>query len=106
MSLLSDLKLAAQILGLVILIITLVLALRRFTTNNTDNATQRLPSDNLATDHGVINRCLSLQCTMYYVGLLVIHTLFLLVGLFELRVMNGLFCEGCNVYIVWMCFTF
>ena len=60
MSLLSDLKLAAQILGLVILIITLVLALRRFTTNNTDNATQRLPSDNLATDHGVINRCLSL----------------------------------------------
>ena len=60
MSLLSDLKLAAQILGLVILIITLVLALRRFTTNNTDNATQRLPNDNLATDHGVINRCLSL----------------------------------------------
>ena len=55
MSLLSDLKLAAQILGLVILIITLVLALRRFTTNNTDNTTQRLLGDNLAVDHGVIN---------------------------------------------------
>lgn len=34
MSLLSDLKLAAQILGLAILIITLVLALRKFSTNN------------------------------------------------------------------------
>ena len=56
MSLLSDLKLAAQILGLVILIITLVLALRKFTTNNTDNAsTQRLPGDDLAGGHGVIN---------------------------------------------------
>ena len=55
MSLLSDLKLAAQILGLVIHIITLVLALRRFTTNNTDNATQRLPRDNLAANHGAIN---------------------------------------------------
>ena len=55
MSLLSDLKLAAQILGLVILIIALVLALRKFTTNNTDNATQRLPGDNLAGGHGVIN---------------------------------------------------
>nr|POF19756.1 hypothetical protein CFP56_46076 [Quercus suber] len=55
MSLLSDLKLAAQILGLVILIIALVLALRKFTTNNTDNATQRLPGDNLVGSHGVIN---------------------------------------------------
>nr|POE57030.1 hypothetical protein CFP56_02058 [Quercus suber] len=34
MSLLSDLKLAAQILGLAILIITLVLALRKFSTKN------------------------------------------------------------------------
>ncbi|XP_065619309.1 uncharacterized protein LOC136063207 [Quercus suber] len=55
MSLLSDLKLAAQILGLVILIIALVLTLRKFTTNNTDNATQRFPGDNLAGGHGVIN---------------------------------------------------
>ena len=56
MSLLSGLKLAAQILGLVILIITLVLALRKFTTNNTDHAsTQRLPGDDLAGGHSVIN---------------------------------------------------
>ena len=56
MSLLSGLKLAAQILGLVILIITLVLALRKFTTNNTDNAsTQSLPGDDLAGGHSVIN---------------------------------------------------
>ena len=55
MSLLSGLKLAAQILGLVILIIALVLALLKFTTNNTDNATQRLPVNKLAGGHGVIN---------------------------------------------------
>ena len=36
---------------------------------------------------------------MYYVGLLVIHALFLLVGLFELCVMNSLFCEVCSIYI-------
>ena len=34
----SDLKLAAQILGLVILIITLILTLRRLFTNNTATA--------------------------------------------------------------------
>ena len=53
-----DIKLAAQILGLVILIITLILALRRFLTNNsatttttataTATATQILPGGNLA----------------------------------------------------------
>ena len=44
----SDLKLAAQILGLVILIITLILTLRRLFTNNTATATQILPGGNLA----------------------------------------------------------
>ena len=39
MSLLSDVKLVAQILGLVILIITLILTLRRLFTNNTATAT-------------------------------------------------------------------
>ena len=54
-----DIKLAAQILGLVILIITLILALGRFLTNNsattttttataTATATQILPGGNLA----------------------------------------------------------
>ena len=51
MSLLLDLKLGAQILGLVILVITLVLTLRRLTTNST--ATQTLPGDNLADNNGV-----------------------------------------------------
>jgi membrane protein implicated in regulation of membrane protease activity len=40
MSLLLDVKFAAQILSLVILIIALILALRKFTTNN--NGTQML----------------------------------------------------------------
>ena len=47
MSLLSDLKLAAQILGLVILIITLVLALRKFTTNNMGSASLTLAEGNV-----------------------------------------------------------
>ena len=33
---------------------------------------------------------------MYYVGFPVIHAFFFIVGLFELRVMNSLFCEVCN----------
>lgn len=55
----SDIKLVAQILGLVILIITLILALRRFLTNNsattTATATQILPGGNLAVSDGVTN---------------------------------------------------
>ena len=53
----SDIKLAAQILGLVILIITLILALRRFLTNNSATATttQILPGGNLAGSDGVTN---------------------------------------------------
>ena len=47
MSLLSDLKLTAQILGLVILIITLVLALRKFTTNNMGSASLTLAEGNV-----------------------------------------------------------
>jgi len=47
MLLLSDLKLAAQILGLVILIITLVLALRKFTTNNMSSASLTLAEGNV-----------------------------------------------------------
>ena len=43
MSLLSDVKLAAQIFGLVILIITLIPTLRWLITNNTATATQILP---------------------------------------------------------------
>ena len=48
MSLLSDVKLAAQIFGLVILIFTLIPTLRRLFTNNTATATQILPGGNLA----------------------------------------------------------
>ena len=43
MSLLSDVKLAAQILSLVILIITLVLALLKIIANNYGGANQPLP---------------------------------------------------------------
>ena len=43
MSLLSDVKIAAQILSLVILIITLVLALLKIIANNNGGANQPLP---------------------------------------------------------------
>ena len=43
MSLLSDVKLAAQILSLVILIITLVLALLKIVANNNGGVNQQLP---------------------------------------------------------------
>ena len=55
MSFLSDVKLAAQILGLVILIITLILTLRRLLTNNTATNAQILPGGNLAGSDGVTN---------------------------------------------------
>ena len=48
MSLLSDVKLAAQILSLVILIITLVLVLLKIITKITGAANQQLPGDNHA----------------------------------------------------------
>ena len=48
MSLLSDVKLAAQILSLVILIITLVLALLKIVANNNGGVNQQLPGDNHA----------------------------------------------------------
>ena len=41
MPLLLDAKLAAQVLSLIILIIALILALRKFTTNNTGGGTKR-----------------------------------------------------------------
>ena len=55
MSFLSDVKLAAQVLGLVILIITLILTLRRLLTNNTATNAQILPGGNLAGSDGVTN---------------------------------------------------
>ena len=55
MALPSDLKLAAQILGLVILVITLILTFRRLLTNNTGSATHILPGRNLASGNGVIS---------------------------------------------------
>ena len=55
MSFLSDVKLAAQILGLVILIITLILTLRRLLTNNTATNAQIRPGGNLAGSYGVTN---------------------------------------------------
>jgi len=54
MSFLSDVKLAAQILGLVILIITLILTLRRLLTNNTATTAQILPGGNLASSDGAL----------------------------------------------------
>ena len=57
---LSDVKLAAQMLGLVILIITLILTLRRLLTNGTATNAQilpggNLPGSNLAGSDGVTN---------------------------------------------------
>ena len=55
MSLLSILILAAQIVNLLILIIALILALRKLTTNNTGSAIQALPEGNFAGTDGVTN---------------------------------------------------
>ena len=50
-TLLLSLKLGAQILSLVILIMALILVLRKFTTNNTGTGTQTLPGgDNSVTN--------------------------------------------------------
>ena len=49
MPLLLDAKLAAQVLSLIILIIALILALRKFTTNNTGGGTQTLPGGDSVT---------------------------------------------------------
>nr|POF09180.1 hypothetical protein CFP56_41178 [Quercus suber] len=49
MPLLLDAKLVAQVLSVIILIITLILALRKFTTNNTGRGTQTLPGGDSAT---------------------------------------------------------
>ena len=48
-------KLAAEILSLLVLIITLILAFRKLTTNNTGNAMQTLPEGNAASTDGVPN---------------------------------------------------
>ena len=49
MPLLLDAKLAAQVLSLIILIIALILALRKFTTNNAGSGTQTLPGGDSVT---------------------------------------------------------
>ena len=71
MSLLSNVKLVAQILGLVILIITLILTLRKFLTNNTATTTQILTGGNLARNNGVTN---SSQDNVQMIALNVINT--------------------------------
>ena len=55
MSFLSDVKLSAQIFGLVILIITLILTFRRLLANNTAINAQIIPGSNLAGSDGVTN---------------------------------------------------
>ena len=53
---LSIVKLAAEILSLLVLIIiALILAFRRLTTNDTGNAIQTLPEGNVASPDGVTN---------------------------------------------------
>ena len=71
MSLLSNVKLVAQILGLVILIITLILTLHKLLTNNTAAATQILSGGNLAINNGVTN---SSQDNVQMIALNVINT--------------------------------
>ena len=71
MSLLSNVKLVAQILGLVILIITLILTLHKLLTNNTATATQILTGGNLARNNGVTN---SNQDNVQMIALNVINT--------------------------------
>ena len=71
MSLLSNVKLVAQILGLVILIITLILTLHKLLTNNTATATQILSGGNLARNNGVTN---SSQDNVQMIALNVINT--------------------------------
>ena len=55
MSFLSEVKIAAQMLGLVILIITLILTFRRLLANNTAINAQIIPGSNLAGSDGVTN---------------------------------------------------
>ena len=55
MSFISQVKVAAQILGLVILIITLILTFRRLLANNTAINAQIIPGSNLAGSDGVTN---------------------------------------------------
>ena len=52
---LSIVKLAAEILSLLVLTIALILAFLRLTTNNTGNAIQTLPEGNVASPDGVTN---------------------------------------------------
>lgn len=49
MPLLLVAKIAAEVLSLIILIIALILALRKFTTNNTGSSTQTLPGGDSST---------------------------------------------------------
>ena len=113
MSFLSDVKLVAQILGLVILIITLILTLCRLLTNNTVTNAQIFPGGNLAGSDGItrgsqdiiqmiavnLNPIWPSQDNTYYVGASNINKLeqsvhwSVFVGLFELR--------GVYQYIVW-----
>nr|POE66867.1 hypothetical protein CFP56_62593 [Quercus suber] len=55
MSFISHVELAAQLLGLVILIITLILIFRRLSTSNTAINAHILPGGNLADSDGVTN---------------------------------------------------
>ena len=68
MSFLSDVKLSAQIFGLVILIITLILILRRLLTNNTSTNAQIQQPRQYPNDSCECQPCLTLQDNACYVS--------------------------------------
>ena len=80
MRLLLDAKLAAQVLSLIILIIALIFALRKFTTTNTGSGTQTLPGgDSVTVSSGQYNiqlaelnvspACWLLSTAIYYIAM-------------------------------------
>ena len=124
-SLLSIVKLAAEILGLFLLIITLILAFRKLTTNNTGNAIQTLPEGNVASTDGVSNSSnhdniqlialnlnavwasnmlWSMLCFRWFVWITLLELNFPVV--WGLQFTYVLFFPFCRMYVVLICCTF
>ena len=102
MSLLSDLKLTAQILGLVILITTLVLALRKFTTNNMGSASLTLAEGNVTSSSQDNIQMIALNINPVWAPIWRMYSdphARIFFGLFELRSLNCLRYEVCSLLL-------
>ena len=123
-SLLSIVKLAAQILSLLVLTIALILAFRRLTTNNTGIAIQTLPEGNVASTDGVTNSSnydidniqlalnfnavwasnilWSTLCFRWFVRITLLELNFPVVWRLQFTYVN---CPFGRIYVVWICCT-